>query len=170
VSTTSLPENVIPISTRQDAIDTAQAFHAELDDAERGQSTDMIKARWSSKLFGRSRFRRARIFDGLAVALLMALMAALGTVVYAASAKADTNPDPQAVSWAAHNEGAVCATIADYPSTNGLLGIMEAAAEQGLTAPQAGEAVAMSIYDGCPRYSYIIDIFVAKYGAKSSVA
>ena len=167
MSTNRLPENVVPIWTPQDSIDTARQFYLELDNAERGlAAVDPKPQRWLSQ----SRYRRAGIMDALAVLLLMALMACLGVVVYAASAHADTNPDPQAVSWAAHNEGAVCATIADYPSTSGLMGIMEAAASQGLTASQAGEAVAIAVYDGCPRYSYILDMFVAKYGAKSSVA
>ena len=169
MSTTRLPENVTPIWTRRDAIDTAQAFHAEIDNAERGH-IDPKPPRWTSKLFGRSRFRRARIYDGLAVTLLIALMAALGTVVYAASAKADTGDDPESVAYAAHYAGAVCSTIADYPTTNGLKGIMNAVERDGLTAFQAGEAVGISIYSTCPQYSYIIDLFVAKYGAHPAVA
>ena len=166
MSTTRLPDNVVPIWTRRDAIDTAQAFHAELENAERGVPD---KPRWTAKLFGRSRFRRAKVYDGLAVALLIALMAALGTVVYAASAKADVD-DPEVVAWATHYAGAVCSTLADYPTTNGLLGIMQAAEKEGLTAYQAGQAIGMSVYDTCPRYGYLIDLFVAKYGAHTAVA
>ena len=153
----------------RDALHTAQAFHAEIADAERGH-IDPKPPRWTSKLFGRSRFRRARIYDGLAVTLLMILMAALGTVTYAASAKADDGYDPESVAWAAHYAGAVCSTVADYPTTNGLLGIMNTAEGEGLTAFQAGQAVGISIYDTCPRYGYLIDLFVAKYGVHSAVA
>ncbi len=73
--------NVIPIWTPRDSVDTAQAFAAELADAERGRA----ESRWTAKLFGRSRFRRARIYDGLAVALLLMLTSALGVIVYSLS-------------------------------------------------------------------------------------
>ena len=172
LSNGSLPQEMsvsVMRPPQKDAVHTAQAFHAEIDNAERGQ-VDPKPPRWTSKLFGRSRFRRARIYDGLAVTLLIALMAALGTVVYAASAKADTGDDPESVAWAAHYAGAVCSTIADYPTTNGLLGIMNTAEGEGLTAFQAGQAVGISIYSTCPRYGYLIDLFVAKYGVHSAVA
>lgn len=88
--------NVIPIWPR-DAVDTAQQFAAEADQAHRfcrecGRSrlVAIIDERGICrccrlglpvpKLFGRSRFRRARWMDAAAVALLMALMAALGAI------------------------------------------------------------------------------------------
>lgn len=155
----------------RDSIDTANAFHAELAQAETGTAVDVPAPthRWTRFLFGRSRFRRARIYDGLAVLMLMALMACLGVVVYAASAKADTD-DSAAVAYAAEYGAAVCSVLADHPSVAGLAGIMQAIENDGLTPTQAGEAAALSVYELCPRYSYILDRFVAIFGPKSGVA
>jgi hypothetical protein len=113
----------------------------------------------------KSRERKARIYDGLAVTLLMALMMCLGVVVWAASAKADAESN----AYAAHYAGAVCAVIAEYPSTSGLQGILNSVQGDGLSAYQAGEAVALSVYESCPRYAYILDLYVAKNG-RSTVA
>lgn len=150
--------NIIPIWTPQDAIDTARQFHLELDNAERGVKT---KQWWLST----GRERTARIYDAAAVALLLILAAVFGCIIVllsAPNAKADDGLDPEAVAWAAHYASAVCSTIADYPSTAGLLGIMESAEEDGLTAHQAGEAVGLSIYEACPRYGYIVNLFIAQ--------
>lgn len=154
--------------SRHDAIDTAQAFHAEIDNAETG--VPERASHWTRFLFGRSRFRRARIYDGLAVGLLMTLMAALGVVVYAASAKADDTDDAAAVAYAAEYGPAVCSVLADHPSVAGLEGILLAIEEDGLTPVQAGAAAAVSVYEVCPRYGYILDRFVAIFGPKDAVA
>ncbi len=122
--------SVTPIWTPEDAVDTAQAFAAEIDQAECGQrhctrcglshlsvridpdgvcrrckaaekvcccppaeepirplesqNRTGLGSRW---LFSRSRFRRAAVLDGLAVALLMAVMAAVGCLVVLAGAR-----------------------------------------------------------------------------------
>ena len=154
MSTNRLPDNVVPIWTPRDSIETAQAFALELDNAERGRP-----------LTTRSRERRARRMDALAVALLMALMAALGVIAFslaAPNAKADS--DSEAYAYAAHYAGAVCATLDDYPTVNGMLGIMQAIAEDGLSDFQAGQVVGLSITETCPRYSYLLDLFIDRYG------
>ena len=158
--------------SRHDAIDTAQAFHAEMEHAEIGAAYREQKPRWTAKLFGRSRFRRARIYDGLAVGLLMTLMAALGVVVFAASAKADPSSElePEVIAYTARNAGIVCSVLADHPSVAGLEGIMLAIEDNGLTPRQAGQVAALSVYEACPRYAYILDAFVAVYGPKGAVA
>lgn len=74
--------NVIPIWTPRDSVDVATQFHAEIDNAERGT---VDRPRWTSKLFGRSRFRRAKVYDGLAVALLLMLTSALGVILFTLS-------------------------------------------------------------------------------------
>jgi hypothetical protein len=122
------------------------------------------KPRDRSKLFGCSRFHRAAILDALAVTLLMALMACLGVIVYAASAHADPD-DPEVVAYASHYAGAVCSTLADYPSVAGLRGILDAVEDDGLSARQSVQAVALSVYEVCPRYSYLLDLFVKRYGS-----
>ena len=164
--------NLKLIWSRHDAIDTAPAFAAEMEHAEIGAAYREQKPRWTAKLFGRSRFRRARIYDGLAVGLLMTFMAALGVVVYAASAKADPydGVDPVAVAYAAHHAGVICSVLADHPSVAGLEGILLAIEEDGLTPVQAGAAAAVSVYEVCPRYGYILDRFVATFGTQGAVA
>lgn len=90
----------------QDAVDTAQAFALELHNAERGHrhcvrcdksqlvvriDTDGVcrrckrRARAERFLFSRSRFRRARIMDTLAVSLFMVFMSVVGCLVLLAS-------------------------------------------------------------------------------------
>ena len=150
-----MPSNVIPIWTPQDSVDTAQEFALEIDNAERG-----------SRLMSQSRFRKAKIMDGLAVALLMALMAALGcAVLLVAAPKAKADPDPISVAYAAHYADAVCWTLRDYPTINGVLGIIEAIKDDGLTAGQAGAAIGLSVAEACPRYEYVLDAFIARYGS-----
>jgi hypothetical protein len=151
--------------TPSDAISTAQAFHAEIDNAEIGTSVD-VPPRTSTRglsrfLFGRSRFRRARVYDGLAVALLMVTMSALGVVVYAASAKADGAVD----AWQMEYGPAACSFLADGHNTlAGLSGVILGAEHLGLTPEQAGQAVASSVLDLCPEYTPLLRAFVLRYG------
>ncbi len=161
--------SVRPIWTPADAVDTAQDFAAELEHAEIGAAyREQKKPHWTAKLFGRSRFRRAKVYDGLAVSLLMALMACLGVVVFAASAKAD--PDDVAA-WAAEYGPAVCHNLDDHNSLAGVygtgLGIMD---YTGMSAEQAGEVIAMSVYRICPRHIALLERFVAVYGSEGQVA
>lgn len=164
--------NVIPIWTRRDAVDTAQQFHAELANAERGEGQsasevdDRLTFRLSSKLFGRSRFRRARVYDGLAVTAFLLFMMAFGAVVWAASAKAD--PDSEAAAYAAEYGPAVCSVLDEYPSVSGMLGIMQSITKDGLTEYQAGEVVGIAISDRCPEYGWLARAFVKRYGASAA--
>lgn len=89
----------------QDAVDTAQAFALELHNAERGHrhcvrcdksqlvvriDTDGVcrrckrHGRVSSALFSRSRNRKAKAMDALAVAFLMTFMATFGALMFLA--------------------------------------------------------------------------------------
>jgi hypothetical protein len=75
-------------------VDTAQAFALEVDNA--GRRTPAEDFLPPAVLFtGRSRERRARLYDRLAVALLLMLCAALGciAVILATPAKADPDVD-----------------------------------------------------------------------------
>ena len=109
-----MPPNVRPIWTPADAVDTAQQFALEIANAERGQSiqaavrgvkpgsmrpastahdasrlsAEVVAAPRTAprlRLVTASRERRARLHDGLAVALLLTLCAAIGCVVVLAS-------------------------------------------------------------------------------------
>lgn len=123
----------------QDSIDTAQAFALELHNAERGArycvrcdksqlvvhvDSDGVcrnckrRSRVERFLFSRSRFRRARIMDGLAVSLLLILMAAFGciAVMLSPQAKADVT-DPQVIAFTAAFGGVVCSVLDDGHAT-----------------------------------------------------
>ena len=151
-----------------DAADTARQFQfrIELDNAERGREPKQSQ-RWLNS----SRYRRAGILDAIAVLLLMALMAALGVIVYAASAKADV--DGAALAYAERYGGAVCSTLAEYPSISGVLGIVEAIEKDGLSPYQAGEVVGLSVTNLCPQYDGLIRAFASaaiNYGTTGQVA
>lgn len=79
--------NLVPISIPIDAVDTAQAFHLEMANAERGTVIEAGPYRTPrlNFLLARSRERKARAMDALAVSLLMALSGALGAIAYFAS-------------------------------------------------------------------------------------
>ena len=157
MSSIRLPDNIRAIWTPRDAVDTAKQFHLELDNAERGRAP--------SRLFTQSRERRARIMDGLAVALLMALMGALGcAVLLMAAPKAKADADPVAVAYAAHFADAVCWTLTNHNTNSGVLGVLAAIKEDGLTTSQAAYAVTLSVMDVCPQQQYVLDRFIDRYG------
>jgi hypothetical protein len=111
------------------------------------------------------RERKARIMDGLAVALLMALMGALGcAVLLMAAPKAKAEADPVAVAYAAHFADAVCWTLTNHDTNSGVLGVLAAIKEDGLTTSQAAYAVTLSVMDVCPQQQYVLDRFIDRYG------
>ena len=156
------PDNNIRVLwTPQDSIDTARQFHLELDNAERGYRGDVEiadRARMRQAfdpqgwLFTQSRERKARIMDGLAVALLMA------------APKAKAEADPVAVAYAAHFADAVCWTLTNHDTNSGVLGVLAAIKEDGLTTSQAAYAVTLSVMDVCPQQQYVLDRFIDRYG------
>jgi hypothetical protein len=153
-------------------VDTAKQFHLELDNAERGGDVEIAdRARMRQAfdpqgwLMSQGRERRARIMDGLAVALLMALMGALGcAVLLMAAPKAKADADPVAVAYAAHFADAVCWTLTNHDTNSGVLGVLAAIKEDGLTTSQAAYAVTLSVMDVCPQQQYVLDRFIDRYG------
>ena len=104
-----------------------------------------------------SRYRRAGRMDATALALLLTLLAALG-VLAAPNAKADN--DPVVYAYAAQYGGIVCQVLDDHTSVSGMLGIGEAIMEDGLTAYQAGQVLAVSVTEICPRHTGLLMRFV----------
>ena len=147
--------NIRPIWTPQDSIDTAHQFHLELANAERG-----VPER-KSRLFSVSRERKARRLDALAVALLMILMAAFGCVVVMLSPSAKADPDSMVYAYAAVFGEAVCSTLDSYPSYGGIYGIADSIAEDGLTYHQAGQVIAISVAEICPQHLALVKSFAA---------
>ncbi len=169
MSTNRLPDNVLPIWTPRprDSVDTAQAFALEVDNA--GRRTPAEDFLPPAVLFtGRSRERKARLYDRLAVALLLMLCAALGciAVILATPAKAAPDVDNVVFAYANTYGPAVCETLADgHDTLDGLTGILMSITGDGLTPFQAGQVVAISVGDGCPEYAPLLRAFVARSGA-----
>lgn len=147
--------------TPRDAIKTAQDFHADIANAERGVAVDEQRPQ---RFVTRSRARKARWHNRIAVALLLATFAFLGAIGYAASAKADGPAD----AWEWEYGPAACSYL-DDPDNNSVAGLTEVimgAADMGLTPEQAGEAVAASVLDICPRHRDLLRAFVMRYGPR----
>ena len=169
-------DNITLLWTPQDSIDTARQFHLEMDNAERGACEDVeiadpVKLRQAFDpqgwLMSQSRFRKAKVYDFLAVLLMLATMAALGCAVFFLSTpQAKAEPiDPVAVAYAAHYADAVCVTLDDFPNLNGILGLISAIRDDGLTAGQAGAAIGLSVAEVCPRHEPILEAFINRYGS-----
>lgn len=152
---------VVPIWTPQDSVDTAHQFHMELRNAERGMPESQSQPGFGNRLmFSQSRERRARRMDALAVALLMIVMAAFGVIVMLLSTpQAKADPDSMVYAYAASFGGAVCETLDAYPSFGGIYGIADSIADDGLTYHQAGQVIAMSVMEICPRHTALITSF-----------
>lgn len=91
--------NLVPIWSPSDSVDVAEAFAAEIANAERGVIVESgpyraprlkLAPEVNGKsrldfLMTRSRERKARAMDALAVSMLMLLMAGFGAAIYFAS-------------------------------------------------------------------------------------
>lgn len=162
-----------PIAWPADALATAEAFHAEIANAERGVAVTCPKAASKSRWWlSRGRERRARVMDGLAVALLMALMAAFGVIVWAASAKAEPEPDP-VYAWAAVYAGPVCSVLREFRDTPdaAITGVSQGIHEQvpAWSDFQVGKAIAYSVREACPDLQPMLDRFIAKHRGDGAV-
>lgn len=117
-------------------------------------------------LFSRSRFRRARVMDALAVALLILLMAALGVIVFAASAKAEP-ASPAVMDYVdRYGAGAICKVLSmpEHHTLNGMLGVLTAVENDGFSPYESGVIVGESINEFCPQNLRLMQRFVDIYG------
>lgn len=94
-----------------------------------------------------------------AVALLMGTTAMLGAAVYF-SAPAHADVDQAVINYAARYAPAVCSTLDDYPTFNGIVGIGQAIVEDGFTYRDAGQVIALSVATECPRHAALLKRFV----------
>lgn len=79
-------------------------------------------------------------------------------IITAAPAKAE--PDRVSVAYASQFAEAVCTTLNEYPSFNGIYGVAQAITEDGLSSRQAGYVIALSVADVCPWHLDLLDRFV----------
>lgn len=161
-----------PIAWPADAIATAEAFHADMANAERGVAVTTRKVASKSWLFSASRERKARLYDAVAVCLLMVFMAAFGVILWAASAKAEPEPDP-VYAWAAVYAGPVCTVLRDFADTPdaAIVGVSQGIHEQvpAWSDFQVGKAIAYSVREACPDLQPMLDRFVAKHRGAGAV-
>lgn len=132
-----------------------------------GDATARESSALGTHLFTQSRNRKARLMDGLAVTLLMLLMAALGCAVVLLSPQAKANPgiDPDVVDYAVAHADAVCTVLDRYPTLDGVGGVGMGIINAGWTANEAGQIMYLSVYDMCPEYLPLLKRFATRYGA-----
>ena len=97
-----------------------------------------------------SRYRRAKWMDAAAVALLMALMMALGVIAWAATAKADGYLDDDELVFSELHGQVICDAITDYYGLSGVLGVHQAIMDDGFTADSAVDILNFSVHEYCP--------------------
>lgn len=118
-------------------------------------------------LLSRSRERTAKRMDAIAVALLMALMAALGALAMLASAphaKAD-EPSPALIDYTITYGPVACNVLDEYPTIGGLQGVMNGVMEHGgWSAFESGQITALAVAEYCPEYVPLLNRFVSMYG------
>lgn len=106
-----------------------------------------------------------RSIRAFSLGLVTGAVLTAGITALAAPAQADPEPSDQVLRYAIRYEGAVCETITSYPTVEGVLGILQAIeSRDGFTPYEAGEIVALSVEDACPRFIPVLDRFVAVYG------
>lgn len=145
--------SLIPIWTPADALDAATAFHAELANAERGRPE---RTSW---LFTKSRERRARRMDGLAVLLLIAVMALLGAALFfsAPQARADGFIDSAEMDYSTRWADSICAAIDLDPSEETVMRIAMIIMDEGYEPDSAADIVNYSVGEWCPRNGPLLD-------------
>jgi hypothetical protein len=79
--------------------------------------------------------------------------------VWTASAKADVTDDEAEL-----YSSAVCSTLADYPTTDGVLNIGLALKNEGFSDYEAGQIIGSAVINECPRFIPLMKRFVALYG------
>jgi hypothetical protein len=89
-------------------------------------------------------------------------------IVGAVEAKADT--DSVVYAYAATFAGAVCATLDDFPSFDGINGTAAAIVQDGLTDYQAGQVIGLSIVEVCPRHTRLMVAYVKTFGDVGAMA
>ena len=121
--------------------------------------------------FGRSRFRRARVLDALAVALLLAVVAALGCAVVMLSTGTAKADDSDVLAFAAEFGPGVCLTLDEVPTFGGVIGVSTAIVNRGqLSYRDAGAAIYSSVSEICPRHMGLIMRFAGANTHKTPIA
>lgn len=100
--------------------------------------------------YTQSRYRRAKWMDAAAVALLMALMMALGVIAWAATAKADGVIDEDEQVYADAYGSAICEVLDEHYSLAGVVGVYDVIVEQGYAPDSAVDIINVAVHEWCP--------------------
>lgn len=109
-----------------------------------------ISERLAGATFTQSRHRRAKWMDAAAVALLMALMMALGVIAWAASAKADGIIDEDEQVYSDAYGSAICQVLDEHYSLAGVVGVYDVIVEQGYAPDSAVDIINVAVHEYCP--------------------
>lgn len=88
-----------------------------------------------------------------------------GLVIGCASIpKANADPvSPNVASYAISNAAAVCATLDDYPTLDGVAAVAYGINGDGFTFHEAGQIIALSVESKCPRHLPLLQRFIDTY-------
>ena len=78
--------------------------------------------------------------------------------------------DAKVVNYAASVATAVCGTLADFPTLPGVQGVLQGVKQDsGFTDYETGEAVAIAVKLGCPRFIPLLQRFADTYAGGTSI-
>ena len=118
-----------------------------------------------------SRPRRARRIDALGLTLAATLVVLLGFIALTLAGRAKADPDDQiAYDYTAAYGTAVCSTLDDHASFDGIIGIGEAIHGDGLSYRQAGQVISIAVMRLCPRHTGLLEAFIGTFHAKEKVS
>jgi hypothetical protein len=104
---------------------------------------------------------RSPVVKAFALGMVAGSFLTASMLVLAFPVKAE--PDSATVAYAATYGEAVCMTLDDHPTFNGIIGIGNAIVEDGLTGYQAGGVIGLSVMEFCPRHLELMNQFAAAY-------
>ena len=104
---------------------------------------------------------RSAVVRGFALGVITGSFLTAGLAV-AVPAKAD---DAVAYAYASRYAGAICLTLDEFPSAEGILGIGSEIVKDGLTSFEAGQAIFYAVDDVCPRHMGLLRSFATSSGS-----
>lgn len=108
----------------------------------------------------RNPWRRARA-DLTAILWLLAISALIGATLGQCIAHAE--PITPGEMFAIEHAADICITLDAHPTVPGVLGVLTALTEYGLSATESGVALTSSVVAVCPIHAPLLRQFVARY-------
>lgn len=138
--------------SRQSGYGMASLGPAVLGWARQGKAVSVRRgtSRHGSALLGWSRQARLRIWVALVV------------IIVATSVPAHAEPSPGEMFAISHGID-ICLSLDAHPTVPGVLGVLTALSDYGLSATESGVALASSVVSVCPIHAPLLRQFVARY-------